>query len=678
MKERRLQFAAFLLLGAFSFVLYNWTYSYLLVLRRETAYCFFLFDRQFLAELLQSPGGLVYYTARFFSQFFQFTWLGALVIAALVVCFGVLLHLVLKRLTGGAALFCALAPCVLMLTALGPPCFMALTVGLIASVGPFLIYLLLPKGPARRVYALAALPALYLLSGGCFWLFALWVTEAEWLEGKPSADLAWKLLLPALAISLPVIAWRWLFMVPLRTALLDPTVFVVAPPLPAVLLYAYLALLPFWAKASRRLQGVWTGGSKRGFLAAGSLALLAVIPLWLCYNPAESEMAEYDQLYRQKRWDDILSKAAENPSAGLMPQFFTNCALCHKGKLLEEMFHYPQTYGSRGLILNFTDRGAVDDTDRAMYNSDLLFEMGYVNGAFEHAFDNLTRRGRTYENLSRMAECSLVNGNYETARKYAGLLDRTLFHRGFARRCAHLLADAKAKDEYFAPVRARLPTLELQMTPAGFVPPLTLVESHPDNRMAFDYLVAWCLLDNEMFPMLPDYLGHLKEAGYTSLPTHVQEALLVYAMASRHAFEIPGFGYDPKTAARFSTFLGRIGHGADESAEQRELEPSYGHTFMYYAHFVRPFDASNYGEACLFLGNQFRALGRDHEALAHYRCAVRLYPQSAQAHASLADLLKAQGRLDEAAFEYGEARSAARSPAEPPPNGVLDASQRTE
>ena len=58
----------------------------------------------------------------------------------------------------------------------------------------------------------------------------------------------------------------------------------------------------------------------------------------------------------------------------------------------------------------------------------------------------------------------MANGVCETARKYVTLLERTLFHRGFARRCERLLADAKAGDEYFAPVRARLPTLDLPMT----------------------------------------------------------------------------------------------------------------------------------------------------------------------------------------------------------------------
>ena len=681
-KDRSLQIVAFLLLGVFCFILYRTTYEYVLEWQRETTNAFFLFNRQFLVDFLSTPGGLLMYASRFFEQFYEYTALGALVVAVLVAGFGVLLYGVLKRLMGGAALFCALLPCVALATTLSFE-IIDITAGLIVSVGPFLIYLRLPKGAARRIYALVAMPALYLLAGGCFWLFALWVVLTEWIEEKPSANLAWKLFLPALAALLPVIAWRWLFMVPLRSALLHPTIFAEPQPLPAKVLYGYLALLPLWAKASGRVRAVSAEGSKRGFAAgAGLLALMAVVSILSCYEPAQSEFAEYHQLYEQKRWDDILHKAAGNPSQGLMPQFFTNCALSHKGKLLDEMFRYPQPYGPRGLILSTGSTkpdGAGEDTDWAMCNSDLFFEMGHVNAALGVAFDHMILRGRTYENVSRMAECSLANGDCVTARKYVALLERTLFHRGFARRCEGLLADAKARDEYFAQVRARMPTVDVPMELAGgFVPLLLLFESHPQNRMAFDGLIAWCLLDNQAFPMLPDYLGHLKDAGYTALPAHVQEALLTYEKWSGRAVEMSDFGYDPKMEARFSTFLEKIERSPSKLVAQRELGPSFGGTFMYYYAFRTPRDAVNYGPVYLRLGNEFQALGMDEQALAHYRNAVLLSPQVAEMHLSLAELLEKQGRVEEAASEYGEARRLGRSPPPSPLKQMPVASERAE
>ena len=110
MKDRRLQAVAFLVLGVFCFILYSRTYAYVIVWERETTNTFFVFDRQFLADFLSMPGGLMCYAGRFFEQFFEYTALGALVIAVLVTGFGVLLHGVLKRLMGaGVALLRAVA-----------------------------------------------------------------------------------------------------------------------------------------------------------------------------------------------------------------------------------------------------------------------------------------------------------------------------------------------------------------------------------------------------------------------------------------------------------------------------------------------------------------------------------------------------------------------------------------
>jgi tetratricopeptide (TPR) repeat protein len=258
------------------------------------------------------------------------------------------------------------------------------------------------------------------------------------------------------------------------------------------------------------------------------------------------------------------------------------------------------------------------------------------------------------------------------------MLGHTLFHREFARRCEHLLADANAREAYFAPLRARTPTMDLTIVTENFVPLLTLVESHPDNRMAFDYLIAWCLLDEQVFPMLPDYLRHLKEAGYTSLPAHVQEALLTYEKWKRRAVELPGVGFDPKTKTRFSAFEAKMTRASSRQLALRELGPRLRGTFMYYYVFHLPHNDVNYGSLFWCLGCEFQTLGMDDEALAHYRNATWLLPADAETHQSLAELLKKRGELEEANAEYAEARKLDEPLKVPPGKTAQDASERVE
>lgn len=690
-KDRKLQGVAFLILGVMTFLLYSRTYDYVVVSQRDTASSFFLFDREFLLGFLWLPGGLLTWAGRFFAQFSEYTWLGALAISVLVVAFGFLLYRALRRFMGAAALFFALLPCILLATELSDGVINT-ALGLIAGTLAFLIYLHLPKGAVRRLYALLATPALYLLSGGYFWLFAGWVIAAEWLEGRRFANWTWSFLFAALAFATPVAARRWLFVVPLRSAFLQPTVFFQPgrPPTPAMVVYGYLALLmpavllckrwvlPFWERAFARARPAPAAGRRLRFVAAGAAAaLLAVLTVdlqWVCYDANLSDYAEYRELYRQKRWDDILQRAETTASPGLMKQFFINCALYHKGRLLDELFRYRQAWGARGLILNSPDQHYIgtstNDLDREMFNSDLFFEMGNANAALMCAYDQMVVQGETYDNVRRVAECNMVRGNYAWAMKFLTMLKRTLFHRGEALRYEALLADPKARDEYFAERRSRLPTVELPLELPGFIPALGLLKSNPHNRMACDYLMAWCLLDRASLPMLAESVGGLRAAGYDHIPLALQEGLLALQAMSGRPLAPPGFRFDREVAARFIAFNAQMQRSPDDPAAQRRAVQDFAGTFMYYSKFVAPQPTFSYALGHFAVANEFRGLGWTADAIAHYEYALRFNPGYAEAHDALAELLKSQGRDKEAGPRQREMPIQVKSLAPQPQTGA--------
>jgi tetratricopeptide (TPR) repeat protein len=323
------------------------------------------------------------------------------------------------------------------------------------------------------------------------------------------------------------------------------------------------------------------------------------------------------------------------------------------------MFRYRQAWGPRGLILNFPGKSYIktsqNDPERAMFNSDLFFDMGHVNAAFMHAYDEMVVEGRTYENVKRMAECSMVKGEYSLAMKFLTMLERTLYHRAYALQYKALLADPKARELHFAEQRSQLPRVELNMTGAGFIPALSLLKSDPHNRMAFDYLTAWCLLDRQSFPMLAETVGGLKDAGYNYIPAHVQEGLLALETGSGHSAATAGFSCDQATTARFNTFAEQMRGRRDDPAAQREFGAAFSDTFMFYAKFIAPPAESSYAPVHLAVADEFRALGLTTDAIAQYEQALRLDPRLAEAHAALAEMFKSQGRLEEAAFHEREA-----------------------
>ncbi len=604
---------------ATSFLAFSFLYDYVIGFQSETNDCFFLFGGSFLAEFFDRPAGLLGYAGRFVGQFYHHRWLGALIVSASVTCFGALFHRVLAKLDGEVPVAKTVLPCILLLTLhLSTLCLVQDTLGLIADCGSFLGYLSLRGKLGRRVYALAATPILYFCLGVYAWVFIVWVLACECLDGPLRSDLPFKIGYVLLAISIPLAAWRWVFMITLRTALLSPAL-LHAPfrtvsatsavsdfnqdACLAIALAGLLLLLPFWDRlfAGTRLVACWrVKRTTRSRVAlAVALPVLAILVHWVRYDAPLATSDACRRLYKQRKWDALLERAEANPFGDFRIQFMTNFALCQKGRLLDEMFAYPQVWGTRGLIFNFSGRQsnpAEDDTGVAMYNSDLFYEMGHANAAFQHAYNSLTVREKTYDTLKRMAQCSIVNGNYETAGKYLNILERTLFEREFALRHKAIIADRDAVEREFGALKRRLPIADGHIFGPPYLCLMILLDAQPDNRMAADYLMAWFLLDKTddsiESVVCPEGIEQLKVAGYTSIPTHCQEAMLLYETARRTTVDLQGFRYDQGTATRAYDFFRDLEPYLGRDSVPESARDLYGDSYLFYGFFV-----TTYGEA---------------------------------------------------------------------------------
>jgi len=612
MNRRLPSYLGLLVLFGVSWLAYQSVYAYVIAFLSDTNDCYFVFGRSFFGEFLDRPAGALRYAGRFFGQFYHDPRLGALVVSASIACFGVLFHRVLVRLDAGASAAQTLMPCVLLAALYASPRVLVVdALGLCASCGAFLAYRSFAGLAGRRVYALAATPILYLLLGAYAWLFVAWVVLFEWLEGPWRSGLPFTISYVVFSVAVPIAAWRWVFAVSLRGAFAGPLLterhfrtgspgmttgyFAVDCAL-AVALGVLLLVVPFWRRlfAGTTLSAFWRAKPDRASRVALAVAipLLAILVHLVRYDGRLATFVACHRLYERRQWDALLERAKANPFGDVRLQFMANFALSHQGTLLEEMFSYPQPWGSRGLVFNFSGRPglspAEDDMGNGMYNSDLFYEMGHANAALRHAYNHMCLRGPTYENMKRMAQCSMVNGNYALAGKYLNLLERTLFHRDFARRHQAIIADADAAEREFGDLRARLPDVDGYMFEDPTVPFVTLLAKRPDNRMALDYLAAWLLLDRgqDSITTISQNIELFRTAGYVSLPSHCQEAVLLKERAERTRVDLRGFRYDAATIARVDAFFRDAAPylGGQEPPEQTRA--LYGDTYMFYYFFV--------------------------------------------------------------------------------------------
>ena len=363
----------------------------------------------------------------------------------------------------------------------------------------------------------------------------------------------------------------------------------------ATLLGVCLLLLPFWGRlfSGGRLSR-WQLGKlgRRGRVVLGVAILgLAILTHLVRYNGPLATVVACRELYEKKQWDALLEMTRQDRSGDLLLQFMTNSALSHQGRLLDEMFNYPQDWGTRGLVLNFSgiaQTAEEDDSYVAMYNSDLFFELGHANAAFRHAYGSMRTWGTTYDGLKRIAECSIVNGNEAMAMKYLNVLEKTLFHRDFAERHKAILADREATEREFGDLRRRLPRVSQNMLAHPTTPLLTLIESNPQNRMALDYLTAWFLLDKteDSLETIFSSVGCFRNAGYGSLPTHCEEALLLWEGTGRGAVDRQGLGRDVACGARFDEFRRTLAKHAESDEAPEAARAMHGDTYWFYYFFV--------------------------------------------------------------------------------------------
>jgi len=607
-------------------------YGYVIGFQSDTNDCFFLFGRPFLLEFLDHPAGPLRYAGRFLGQFYHHTWLGALVASACITCFGFLFYRVLVKLGESVPAIKTLVPCVLLLgLQTSTFCLLSDTLGLCTSCGAFLGYLSLRGKPARWGYALVATPPAYVVLGVYVWFLTAWILIFELLNGPGRRRLLFAAGYLVYAAAVPLAAWRWVYQIPLSSALVCPIMF--APPFRtgsspdawaktldiglAASLSASVLWIPFWdrlcsgTRAAAFLRAAFTGWRRIAVIAA--LPVLAVLFHVVRYDASLADVVDCRRLYKLEKWDALLDRAKNRPSEDVRLQFMMNAALCHQGRLLDEMFHYPQTWGPRGLVLTFSGAPGIrreeDDTARAMYNSDLFYEIGHVNAAYHHAYNAYSTNERTYEFLERMAECSMVKGNYDLAHKYLNLLERTLFHRDFARRYKTILADPNAAEDEFRERRERLPDVDEDMFGHPTAPFFNLLHRNPKNRMAFDYLTGWLLLHKkrESITRIGMGIDYFRLAGYDSIPTHCQEALILKERAEHTRVDLRGFAYDEAVLRRVDGFFADLTPYWGRPSAMPRARMMHGDSYMFYYFFVTtPSEAKEIRETERRLGGTLR------------------------------------------------------------------------
>ncbi len=567
-------------------------YPYHLIFQEQ--YQIFLCTADFARQLILLPGGLSAYVGRFLTQFFFMPACGAAIMAALLLAVQILSASLLRRRSLLNYSLSFIPAAILMVLYLDEDVLLPLAVSEILLLLAARIVVSVEGDILRRLLFIALVPLLFFMLGNISVVFVLIVLADEFLHRKMNL-VKWLILMMvavAVAVACPFVAqhfcsyqsdWLMFGLHYYRPRFATPYyLWLSAAVVPLVLVAS--AMIKLGEKAEKYI----------GWCAVLVIAVGAVYAVNKKAMPSKEMAMRYSKLMYDQQWNDIIALANEQPPTNPMSAICLNLALIKTGNA-NSLFCYPQ-HGTQCLLPEFTK-----DYVAPLVTAQVFYHLGMINDAMRSTFEaqecipDYQKSAFCYKVL---AECNLITGNYQVAKRYVSLLKNTicyrkwaedvsqlLWHKGASPSAEKLLTD-KAVESH--PVYGHLRKFLIRKENDFFYSETetdsmlgNVYLTNTSNTMAYDYMISWLLLGKnvprfvEVFDVNHDLYGK-------PLPRLYQEVIaLAWAKGHRDFSGIP-YPIEKDILMSFSNFM----HAYKGKAPESYMKANFGNTYWYYFAFA--------------------------------------------------------------------------------------------
>ena len=441
-----------LLFGVAVFLFFGLAYPH--HLHYQEQFQLFLFDSNYVWDIVKLPGGIADLLGRFCTQFFLYAWVGAFIIAVLLSAVQLLTLSMfnVQRSTCNVQWFYGLSfmpSFLLWLFLLDENAMLGGVWGVLLTQLALWALLQLPDGWVRRILVIVAFVAFYWIAWGGSHYYRIPNTFPALLYA------AW-----FSAIIIPLVMW-----------------------------------LVVRSKKAENTQK-----QNKFLLPLISFALVSVVfgsVIWKNTNFKAEKVMQYDFMARHQQWNRILATASTEKPNNQIGVTVQNLALAMQGQLVNHLFDYNQN-GILGLLPD-----VQSDATSPLPTAEAFYQLGMINVAQRTVFEaqeailDFQKSARCYK---RLAQTNLINGDYEVARKYLTALQKTLFYRNWANETLPLLGDEKAIAQHPEYGRLRQSAYKEDFYFSDHVTPEmleSLYNSNKDNRLAYQYLLAYYMLTGD-------------------------------------------------------------------------------------------------------------------------------------------------------------------------------------
>lgn len=572
-------------LGYFSyFLVFN---RYHLIYLEQTQ--LFRFDGNYLKDFMLRPGGPSELIGAFLTQFFIFPVVGALVVTLAGIALYSITKVIFNRHHFNGVLWTFIP--VLLLAAFNSYHFhkLAYTIGLVVSLGCFAVYISIRNNKLRYFFVLACWPLLYFITGGYSHLAILlcFVHELFFKQNRSRFIIA--AVFPILTLLVPYLASHFIFYIKEGMAWTFFLPLFIGAPVKYILIlllvyYPVMLIVSKWVATYTKNRLLSLGWNWKTIMA-GTLAIVCLTG-WMIkytYDRKTEIILGMDHFVQLSNWDGALKLSSSYPGTNRLMMYFTNLALYKTGHMGDQLFHYPQV-GTSGLWLDWKR-----DEVAPFFGGEIYYQLAYNSEAYRWAFEAMVAKGPNPRLLKRLTITSLVNGDIALAEKYLKVLDQSLFYRRWAQHylCYVNHPERIREDKEIAEKCHFEIHKDFINSGDNFDIRLPqLLENHPDNRMAYEYLMASMLLKKNLNGFAAN-IYRLKELGYRSIPVHYEEALLVYMSYTKKNIIPEGYDISKTTLKRFSDYSNIVfSFGDNPDKAVRAIYSKFGNTYWYYLEFI--------------------------------------------------------------------------------------------
>ncbi|MHC4985421.1 MAG: DUF6057 family protein [Planctomycetota bacterium] len=507
----------------------------------------FFLGREFLASFAHLPGGAAEYVGAMGSQWFFYDTVGAIILTALALCLFALTAGIARKIGLRHGRLMGLVAALIWVAAWGRYTFhLADQLALLGALVLVRLYVGARHPAVRTVGFIVLSPVVYVMVAGPYLLAAVVCGLFELLARHRKVPAA---VCFAVGVCVPAVVGVRLLGANALDAYLRMTGLLALEPLEssrgpweallAAVLGAWFIGLVAGPWAIRRLIGqgndaaliatarprsVWRHVAVVAVVAIGAGAAVA------CYDHQAGRVLRINRYSKIGQWNELLDVAAtcrpDDMSSHSRRQI--NRALFETRQLGDRMFAFPQH--ADGLL-----PGPVMEDIVFGLEEDLL-AVGAVNQAEHLAAEALMIRGPTPHLLRVLAKAFLAKGERQAAKIFLTRLRGDLIHGRWARECMEQLArdPEMSADSDIQHIRSVMPRRDVVGVGDLEATLIRLLEANAGNRMAFEYLMAYYLLNWRLDDLAAAMETEPAAIHYQTLPEHVAEALII------HSAQAPG------------------------------------------------------------------------------------------------------------------------------------------